>query len=104
MKILVSREKTFSESVPPIPQFIDLVRAKRMHVRKRNQLHSGRSVGIEPRQLATGGSQRQRERLHAIAEKITAGQQVVGIEAVVYLGNHAGQPIERRRNNRSSSG
>src|SRR5579872_1144668 len=98
MEILVCREEPFCEAVPAVAQLVDLVSAEGMDIRERNQLNSRRSIGVESRQLAARRGQRQRERLHAVAKEISAGQRVVRIETVIDLRDQAGQIVERRRN------
>ena len=82
---LVLREKSFCEPIPPVTQFIHLVRPDRVHIRDGYQLHSRRGMGIKPGQLAAGSCQCQRKRLRAVAEEIASANDVAGIEAVIDL-------------------
>ena len=69
------------------------------YVGKRYQLHTGGRDGIEAGQQA-GSQLGERETLITVSEVIASGEQVVGIEVVVNLGNHAVHAILER----SSSG
>src|SRR5579863_8854181 len=93
-EVLVRRKEPFGEAVPSITQFVHLVGSYRPHVGNRYQLHTGRRVGVEPRQLTAGGGQRQLEGLHAVSKEITPREVVVGVETVVDLRDKTGQPIE----------
>ncbi len=94
MEVAVRREESFSEAIPAVAQFVDLVRAEGVCVRDRYQLHSRRREGIESRQLPAACGQGQRKGLLAVSEEIPAGQNVRGVEIVIDLRDQAGQPIE----------
>ena len=98
MEILICGVEAFREAVPSEASFIDFVAAESVDVGKRNQLDPRGSVGIEARQLASAGGQSQRERLLTVTVEITTGEKVVGVEAVVNLGDEARQIVERGRN------
>src|SRR5260370_33270716 len=66
-------------------------------------MKGGRSHRVEARQLAASGGQCERERLHAVAVKISPSEHVVGVETVVNLADEAGKFVERRRYDRSQS-
>ena len=100
-KTLVPREEALREPVPAIPQVVNFVRSDRVYVRKRNQLHSRRRVGVEARQLTTASGQRQGERLDAVAKEISPRELIGCIEVLIDLRDKAGQPVKRGRNHRA---
>ena len=73
MEALILREKSFRKAVPSVAELVHFVGAQRVRVRDRNQLHASRSEGIEAGQLAAAGSQREWERLNAVAKEINCG-------------------------------
>src|SRR5260370_703049 len=100
IKILVLREESLREAVPAVPQFVQLRRREYVHVRKRNQLDARRCHRVKTRQLAAGGIEGQRELLSAVAEEIAPGQNIVLVEVMIDLSDHAGKVVEGGSNRR----
>src|SRR5260370_41528699 len=66
----------------------------------RNHLDGGRCHGVKTRQLAAGGIEGQRELLSAVAEEIAPGQNIVLVEVMIDLSDHAGKVVEGGSNRR----
>ncbi len=96
METLIKREESLSKAIPAIAQFVDFVRAEKTGVGNRNQLHARGCECVETGQLAARRGQGQREGLRAIAEEIAPSEDVVRVEAVVNLGDSAGEVVVRR--------
>src|SRR5882724_156227 len=93
MEILVLREKTLREPIPTIAQLIHHPGADRMYIGDRNQLHSGWRDRIEAGKLPSGSSQGQGKRLRAVPKEIAPRKNIVLIETVVDLANHAAEVV-----------
>ena len=85
---MVFREESFDKTVPAKARLVDLIRVHHLNVRDGHQLHTRRGDRVKARQEAPSQLSKW-EALVAIAKVIAARQQVVGIEVVVDLGNHA---------------
>src|SRR5262249_5122226 len=89
LKTLILREESFCESVPAIAQLIHFGRREDMYLGQRDELNSGGSKCIEPRQLAPARGESQRKSLRAVPKEITPADQIILAEAVVNLCNNA---------------
>ena len=78
----ILREESFGETIPAEPRFVHNGWRNRRNVRNRNQLYARRSSGVVVGQQSSA-DQRQWEALIAITDVVAAGEQVVGIEAVI---------------------
>src|SRR6266404_2143824 len=101
MKTLVLQEKSFCKTVPAQAGFVLKPRRNDRHVRKRNELYARGCDGVEARELPAGCGQGQGKGLRAVAEEVSAGQNVILAEVVVNLGNNAAQVVRGRGNYRS---
>src|SRR5208282_373608 len=97
VKILIEGIESFGKTVPAVAQFIHLIGTERVHIGDGGELYAGRGESVEAGQLAAFGCESEWERLHAVAEEIAAGEDIVGVEVLIDLHNHAGQIVVRRR-------
>src|SRR6266849_7185859 len=100
MEALVLRKKTFRDPIPSVAQLVHYIGANRVHIRKRDELHAGRRDSIKPRELAAAAGQGQRKGLGAVAKEIASGHDVVGVEIVINLSDHAAEIVQRGSNQR----
>src|ERR1035437_10227962 len=100
MEAQIRGKETLGEPVPAVTQLVHLVGADGVHVRERHQLYACRCDRVEAGELPSGGRQGQRERLGAVAKEIAAGQNIVLVEIVVDLSDHAAEVVVRRGDQR----
>ena len=100
MEALILREEAFRKAVPAVTDLVYLVDADGVNIREGNQLNAGRSDGVEAGELSSRRCKSQWERLRAVAEEVAAGQNIVGVEVVVDLRDHAAQVVVRRSDER----
>src|SRR5579872_5285804 len=91
----VLREKSFGKAIPAVAKFVRLGGRDHGDQRERNELNAGGCHGVKTGELAARGVQSQRELLGAVAEEITAAEQVGLVEAVIDLRDEAAQIVER---------